>query len=508
MNNQTQEIKLPTGKAETIPALLNLDAALEEFRSTVNPLLEVGEKSDWDGPQLLAREQAILRAALILAGQCTALLLTRLVSSLQVQQTARECTQSLRQPTSAGHGNRRVNVTVIGGVSVPLLVEYVVARKPRKSRGRKRKPGRRVAARQQGFYPVLALLGIADRLSPLVRSLVAEHGNLSVSFAAACHTLAQVGITMSTKRVARVTHAFNQVGLRQRHRWVEQYRQGILPTGTLLKGQRVVLSVDGGRTRIRRPKPGRRRKHSRHHGYRADWREPKLLTIYVVDERGRKVKKGCIPVTNDGTFEGVEAFMDLLGMHLTRVGIRYARWVHLTGDGAPWIWERIPTLLRQLGCPADIISEAIDFCHAAGKLNDFAQLAFSSQSEAQAWFRKERHLLKQGQVDKVLRHMEALLSQSKASSHGEMQTIYGYFVKHQHRMAYGKLAQYGLPIGSGAIESLIRQVVNLRLKCAGKFWLEPHAEGVLLARCWWAASQWEQFRDLVLTAGLMPLPSN
>ena len=74
-----------------------------------------------------------------------------------------------------------MNVTVIGGVSVPLLVEYVVARKPRKSQGHKRKRGRRGAAQQRGFYPVLSLLGITDRLSPLARSLIAEHGNLSIS---------------------------------------------------------------------------------------------------------------------------------------------------------------------------------------------------------------------------------------------------------------------------------------------------------------------------------------
>lgn len=508
MDNQTEETKLPTGKAQTKLALLDLDAALAQFSNIVIPLLEVGAETDWDGPNLLAREGAILQAALVLTGQCIALLLTRLVSAPRVQQTAQKRTQPLRQPTSVGHGSRWVNVTVIGGVSVPLLVEYVVTRKPRKSQGRKRKRGRRGAAQQRGFYPVLSLLGITDRLSPLARSLIAEHGNLSISFAAACHTLTQLGIAMSIKRVARVTHAFNQVGLQQRHHWAEQYRQGNLPTGTLLKGQRVVLSVDGGRTRIRRPKHGRRRKRSRHHGYHADWREPKLLTIYVMDERGRKVKKGHIPITNDGTFAGVEAFMDLLGMHLTRWGIRHVRWVHLIGDGASWIWERIPTLLHRLGCPADIISEAIDFCHAAGKLNDFAQLAFSAHSEAQAWFRKERRFLKQGHVGKVLRHMETLLTQAKDSSRKEMQTTYEYFGKHQHRMAYDKLAQCGLPSGSGVIESLIRQVVNLRLKCAGKFWLEPHAEGMLLARCWWAASRWEQFRDLVLTARLAPLPSN
>lgn len=506
MDNHNGATKSPTGKAATVPALLDLDAALEEFSSVVTPLLKVGGETNWDGPQFLAREQAILQSALVLAGQCIALLFADVVSSPQVQQTARERTRPLRQPTSVGHGKRRVNITLIGGVRVPLLVEYIVARNPRKRRGRPRQ--RRGVAQQQGFYPVLSLLGSADRLSPLVRSLVAEYGNLSISFASAQHALTQIGIVMSIKRIARVTHAFNQVGLQQRQHWMEQYRQGSLPTGASLQGQRVVLSVDGGRTRIRRPKPGRRRKGSRRHGYHADWREPKLLTIYIVDKRGRKVKKGHVPITNDGTFAGVEAFMDLLGMHLTRLGIRHAHWIHLIGDGAAWIWERIPTLLQQLACPADIISETIDFCHAVGKLSDFAELAGVTQSETQAWFRKERRFLKRGQVGKVLGHMEALLTSAQAASRQELQTTYEYFDKHQHRMAYDQLAQSGLPIGSGAVESLIRQVVNLRLKCTGKFWLKPHAEGMLLARCCWAASRWEQFRDLVLTARLVPLPSN
>ncbi len=47
-----------------------------------------------------------------------------------------------------------------------------------------------------------------------------------------------------------------------------------------------------------------------------------------------------------------------------------------------------------------------------------------------------------------------------------------------------------LPIGSGAVESLIRQVVNLRLKGTGKFWLLCHAEIMLHARCQWAAGTW------------------
>ncbi|MBW4641085.1 MAG: hypothetical protein KME05_23285 [Gloeocapsa sp. UFS-A4-WI-NPMV-4B04] len=61
-----------------------------------------------------------------------------------------------------------------------------------------------------------------------------------------------------------------------------------------------------------------------------------------------------------------------------------------------------------------------------------------------------------------------------------------------------------MPIGSGAIESLMRQVVNLRLKGNGKFWLLHNAEAILYARCQWAAGCWSTFCDSILTARLYP----
>jgi hypothetical protein len=61
-----------------------------------------------------------------------------------------------------------------------------------------------------------------------------------------------------------------------------------------------------------------------------------------------------------------------------------------------------------------------------------------------------------------------------------------------------------LPIGSGAIESLIRQVVNMRLKGNGKFWLPENAELILHGRCQWAAGQWKQFSQRILTSGITP----
>ncbi|MBE9054110.1 hypothetical protein IQ243_27690 [Nostocales cyanobacterium LEGE 11386] len=74
----------------------------------------------------------------------------------------------------------------------------------------------------------------------------------------------------------------------------------------------------------------------------------------------------------------------------------------------------------------------------------------------------------------------------------------------QGRLNYSQLAAMKMPIGSGAIESLIRQVVNLRLKGNGKFWLLENAEAILHARCQWAAGSWSTFCESILTARLYP----
>jgi hypothetical protein len=81
-------------------------------------------------------------------------------------------------------------------------------------------------------------------------------------------------------------------------------------------------------------------------------------------------------------------------------------------------------------------------------------------------------------------------------------TAFNYFNDQPQRFAYGQVQAMDLSIGSGAIESLIRQVVNLLFKGDGKFGLPEHAEILLQGRCYWAAGQWDSFCTMILTAKL------
>jgi hypothetical protein len=481
-------------------ALLDFDQALQAFRTSVTPLLEIGDAQMWDGSKFKTREAQIVWAALVLAGQCIALLLHRLACSAEAHATATQRTHGMRRNGSQGHGRRTVTVLTIGNVAVRFKVPYVVTRRSSK---RARRKGQRGVARSANFYPFLAWLGIEEGLTPLVWTTVAKYGVLQASFEAARDTLHAWGIILSTKRIARLTYRFGQIGLNLRQRQLDQLKQGTLPEGQILAGQRVVLSVDGGRARLRHAKRGRRRANRRH-GYRGDWKEPKVLTIYVVDQDGHKVSTQDIPLTNDGTFGGVDQFMQVLEMHLVRLGIRHAAQVLFLADGALWMWERIPALLRRLGCPEDRIIELLDFYHATGHLSAFAEIAFSNPKAAQAWFKKACAALKRGPATTLLQQMQTLCAQAKSKHRASLTKELEYFQTRLSRLQYAQVATLKLPIGSGAVESLLRQVVNLRIKGAGKFWLVEHAEIMLHARCQWAAGVWEHFCASILTANLCP----
>ena len=77
-----------------------------------------------------------------------------------------------------------------------------------------------------------------------------------------------------------------------------------------------------------------------------------------------------------------------------------------------------------------------------------------------------------------------------------MRTQLDYFIKSQERMAYAKLMALKLPIGSGAIESAVRRVINLRLKGAGLFWCRASAEAILLLRSYYKAGRWQMLKQM------------
>ena len=78
--------------------------------------------------------------------------------------------------------------------------------------------------------------------------------------------------------------------------------------------------------------------------------------------------------------------------------------------------------------------------------------------------------------------------------------ILGKTRKRQHKahMAYDKLKALGLPIGSGAIESAIRRVLNLRIKGPAIYCKKESADAIILLRSYFKAGRWNTLKTIAL----------
>lgn len=378
-------------------------------------------------------------------------------------------------------GLRQVRIRFSGGTVIRLDVPYW-ARKG--AAGRKGK----------GLYPSLYLLGIHERCTPLLAGEVAQASAALASFEEARVMLSGRGCALNIKTIRKIAKEF------ARRAQLSCKMDGLpLPDDHDLKGRRIVMSTDGGRLRIRTKKRGRKTKKKRHR-FDTDWREPKLIIIYATDENGR-MDKFFLPLI-DGSLGGPDAAFGLLYRYLKLLDVSEVDKLLFVADGALWIWERAPLLkamLAQVGIICEVI-ELIDFYHAVEHLNDFAKLQKKwSTTERQKWIKAQKKKLKSGKIDEVI---TALKLAAKKSKNKRIKREVAYFTKNRHRFAYDEVAAAGLPMGSGAMESAIRRVVNLRLKGPCIFWNKDTAEEVLLLRSYYKTGRWEQLKSMSYTGGL------
>ena len=264
--------------------------------------------------------------------------------------------------------------------------------------------------------------------------------------------------------------------------------------GETVAGRRVVVSTDGGRIRIRTTKRGPKTAKGRNR-YRTDWREPKLLIIYVVDEKGQMDREFLAVI--DGTLGGPDAIFKLLEFYLRELKISTADKILFVADGARWIWNRV-------GC----------CCGGWGSNRTRSTSWWTSIMRWSIWARSRpcsaagrRRSVRRGSVASgVLKggaeEVRAAIDAVCGSRPGKaLKREREYFKRNggRGRMDYARIAALKLPIGSGAIESAIRRVVNLRLKGPSIYWHKTTAEAVLLLRSYYKAGRWNHLERQALT---------
>ena len=112
---------------------------------------------------------------------------------------------------------------------------------------------------------------------------------------------------------------------------------------------------------------------------------------------------------------------------------------------------------------------------------------YVEQIEKHKLHKKERiskigFLLRREGLSRVKEELENLEAKTKSQKEEEKRKLYQYFDNNEHRMDYPEYIKKGYKIGSGAIESAHKALIQKRLKLSGQHWTIEGAQKVINLR--------------------------
>lgn len=246
---------------------------------------------------------------------------------------------------------------------------------------------------------------------------------------------------------------------------VEQQREQVgvervvLPDGRYDHDQRKAVSLDGGMVNIRGE----------------GWREMKVGAVFDVETRLERhpqteeldTMAHGVEVHYAAVLGSKEDFTPALWALAVNCEVPTAKERAVIGDGAAWVWS-----VAEDVCPDG--RQIVDWFHAVQHLAEAAIALYPNDHDVrqrQRWLKTHKDHLYMGRTHKII----AALHQRERAD------LAGYFEHHQRRMQYLEFREEGFPIGSGTVESGVKQFKQ-RLPGTGMRWNAPNAQRMLVIR--------------------------
>jgi hypothetical protein len=152
-------------------------------------------------------------------------------------------------------------------------------------------------------------------------------------------------------------------------------------------------------------------------------------------------------------------------------GIATLRRIVVLGDGARWIWTAADA---QFGERIEIV----DWYHASEHVWAIARAVLGEGTvAAKAWADASLTVLSTAGAAGLLERLRDLRPDTDAAR-ATLVAERAYFQTNRARMRYPEFRAQGLPIGSGAVESSAKHVIQQRLKRAGCRWSDRGGEAL------------------------------
>jgi hypothetical protein len=289
-------------------------------------------------------------------------------------------------------------------------------------------------------------------MSPLLLHKVSYVGQLNVYEKSAEILDFLIGFKTNSMQVNKVTNYFGESCAKEDH-LLQPIITNIKPT------EKVYLMVDGSMV------------FTKEEG----WKEVKLLRIFKscdclhIDGKPSRIKHSqyLAQLTDANRFKKE---IDKL---IENYNIKPEQLI-IISDGATWIKNYAEDSFEKS-------VSMLDYYHAVEYLHQFKLAAFNDENTAQIWVEKQEELLLKSEVEKVIKNIEKIAQETNCKK--EAKTIISYYTSNIKRMDYKnyKLMGAGL-IGSGAIESAHRTVIQERCKKSGQVWSEDGLQKMLNLR--------------------------
>ncbi|HID57254.1 TPA: hypothetical protein EYP37_12040 [Candidatus Poribacteria bacterium] len=211
------------------------------------------------------------------------------------------------------------------------------------------------------------------------------------------------------------------------------------------------------------------------------WKEPKVAVIFKEEDKIQISKDRNLILDREyiGTIEGVDQFEKLVWLKLLQFGGIGAEEKVVISDGARWVDSRIVPLLP------DCI-QILDWAHAVEHLWDAGKEIYDEEKEREElerWEKELEDLLWEGKVEEVVSRLQKQKQEVKGRKKKALEELIRYYQYNKDKMRYDLYREKGLMIGSGVVESGIKNVVNRRMKGCGMRWSLEGAESMLFLRC-------------------------
>lgn len=220
----------------------------------------------------------------------------------------------------------------------------------------------------------------------------------------------------------------------------------------------------------------------------SSWKENKLGLVFSTDhihfwtdkkgERQHRIHKK----EYTSLIGGVDAFKLLLLACAVRNGYGKFKKTVILSDGATWIRNMAEEIFPDA-------QQILDFFHLSENVYDFAKFVFSmDKTRYEPWAKDITKMLKNSDYLLVLRELAQF--KDRALPNGVV-NLHGYISNNIRNIDYKSYIEQGYFIGSGAIESANKTVLQQRLKQAGMRWNISSAQAILTLRAKYESNLWE-----------------